>query len=788
MDISVIIKALVSPEFAASISSATKSIETMARDAGAAVDGVQKRFELASRGIESAGKALVGIGAALSIGVTAPTAALATAAVKAGANIEKLTTAFTPLLGSASAANKRMAELQQFANATPFELPEVAKASRMLEVMTKGVLATGNALRMVGDVASGVGESFDDVAMWVGRLYDGLKSGRPVGEATQRLQEMGAMSGDTRNKLEDMAKAGKSFSEIWKVATDAFGRFAGGMALQAETVAGKFSTLQDSANTALAALGKSFEGETKKILDLATMLTDKLAALAQWFGELPEPVKLAALAAVAFAAAIGPIVVAFGALLMALPGLIAGWAALIPLIAATSAAIAAAALDIAAYTVVAGLMAVSIYKIVQALQAGVEWWNAYHEAEANKKSVEDATDKRLAEIAVGRADRDNLRAHGISVGQNSETSQSKASGSYSAYMASQAANDDAAREAAAKVHEEFVKTDRASLIAKENAEYEKQKKAIGGNAEALRELNALHKEALAKIDKKYGEKEPKADKDLESQYKVDNAIMEENQRKLKETDRAETKKWFQEKKELEEKDDKELERLKKTSREDARAWFAEQKRQEAEITRKQEENIKKLEERISGFANRLVGAFSSVFAPIEQVFARMQRRNQEMSSSTTKYFQGIGLAFAKMISDMAAQVLARMAVWLILKGIGMMVGGGAFGAALGKVTGSGVGGMTDFAFKSFDVGHPSLPSNMLAMVHQGEAILPPGVSAAARAGNFGPAANFLGVRQGGGSASHQASVVLDSDILSILARNGSALVKITQNQGRLAFG
>ncbi len=78
---------------------------------------------------------------------------------------------------------------------------------------------------------------------------------------------------------------------------------------------------------------------------------------------------------------------------------------------------------------------------------------------------------------------------------------------------------------------------------------------------------------------------------------------------------------------------------------------------------------------------------------------------------------------------------------------------------------------------SFDVGTPSVPRDMLAMVHQGETIIPANFAEGIRKGEM-----TLGGAGGGGS--HGASLVLDSDIMNVIARNGSALVKVTKDQTR----
>jgi hypothetical protein len=147
---------------------------------------------------------------------------------------ENVTMAFETMLGSADAAKKRVEELTKFAGMTPFSRDEIYESSRILEVFTKGALSTGKGLKLVGDVAAGTTQPFNEVALWIGRLYDAMASGRPVGEMTSRLQEMGAISGSQRNKLEQLAKSGKNISQTWPEAEKVFGRFNGQMEIMSE--------------------------------------------------------------------------------------------------------------------------------------------------------------------------------------------------------------------------------------------------------------------------------------------------------------------------------------------------------------------------------------------------------------------------------------------------------------------------------------------------------------------------------------------------------------------------
>lgn len=215
----------------------------------------------------------------------ASAAGLMAESISKAARMETLTTAFIPLLGSVDAAKDRMADLAKFAEDTPFELPEVAAASRTLETLTQGALSTSTGLRLVGDVASGTGSRFEDVAVTVGRLYDGLQSGRPVGEASQRLQELGVISGSTRGKLEDMQAEGLKGEAVWNIAAEALGRFSGSMELQSKTWTGKLSNLTDGIGQAFVAFGTPIMDSIKPFLDKTISATASMAEKAKQFGQ-----------------------------------------------------------------------------------------------------------------------------------------------------------------------------------------------------------------------------------------------------------------------------------------------------------------------------------------------------------------------------------------------------------------------------------------------------------------------------------------------------------------------
>ena len=211
------------------------------------------------RSIDNAMKRSLGIVKRLSSAVGVLTAAwLGIRGVKASfapsIEIEQFEAELAVLLGGFDQARSRIAELQEFAAKTPFEISGIVRASRVLETLTRGALSTSESLRMVGDVAAATGEPIDLIAMHIGRLYDGLMNGRPVGESALRLQELGIISGETRNRIEALQEEGRKGPEVWDELAGSFERFSGLMDIKSRTLGGQLSNFNDNLYNLRAAL------------------------------------------------------------------------------------------------------------------------------------------------------------------------------------------------------------------------------------------------------------------------------------------------------------------------------------------------------------------------------------------------------------------------------------------------------------------------------------------------------------------------------------------------------
>lgn len=165
--------------------------------------------------------------------------------VTAGLMFEKFNAQLRGIEGSAEGGKRAMEWIKSFAAKTPYELDQVVEAFAKLK--GQGIDPTDGSLKMLGDTAGGTGKTLEQaVEMYtdaVGLDYErlkefGLRASVAGDKVTLRWQRNGkAMSKTVRNFATDVSVALKEI----------FGsKFAGGMALLAQTTAGKWSNLMDT--------------------------------------------------------------------------------------------------------------------------------------------------------------------------------------------------------------------------------------------------------------------------------------------------------------------------------------------------------------------------------------------------------------------------------------------------------------------------------------------------------------------------------------------------------------
>lgn len=175
------------------------------------------------------------------------------AGIEGNAQFETYATQFGVLLGSADAAKQRLADLADFGAKTPFELPQVVEADKILqgfglhsEDAAKKFGFSGEQIRTIaGDVASGTGADFSEMANLIGKFSAGA-----TGEAISRMQELGITNREELSKMGlEFSKSGELLSPLpqsMEVVLSLMKKKYGGMMdAQSNTFEGMMSNLQD---------------------------------------------------------------------------------------------------------------------------------------------------------------------------------------------------------------------------------------------------------------------------------------------------------------------------------------------------------------------------------------------------------------------------------------------------------------------------------------------------------------------------------------------------------------
>lgn len=231
----------------------------------------------------AASSALRGLAAlASTVGIGAILKKTIQTGLEGAGSLETARLQFQTLLGSADKANARVQELFAFAAATPFETGELIQASRVLQTFGGDALASEKSLRRIADAAAAVAAPVADVAFWMGRAVSAIQGGQPFGEAAQRLQELGLLTPQVRQEMENLQKTGASSAQVIDVLNKSFDRFAGASKNLAGTLPGVISTFKDNITLGLASAfdGKPLEQFKKGILGIGADLSGLIGNIA----------------------------------------------------------------------------------------------------------------------------------------------------------------------------------------------------------------------------------------------------------------------------------------------------------------------------------------------------------------------------------------------------------------------------------------------------------------------------------------------------------------------------
>lgn len=253
-------------------SSETKNLKTMLAQAEAQLRATTTALKAANNGMEgfanstdkASGKSLAGAiaqgtvmaGVFSKLGSAALSAAegFISSGIEYNAQIEKYTTGFTNMLGSAEAAQQVMSQIQEDAAKPPFDVESLTKANQYLISAGENAGYARDTVMALGDAVSATGGGNDEL----NRMSQNLQQIANTGKATAADIKQFAYAGiDVYGILADYT--GKSTAEVQKMtisydlltqalqaASEEGGRYYNSMDTQSQTMNGRVSTLKDN--------------------------------------------------------------------------------------------------------------------------------------------------------------------------------------------------------------------------------------------------------------------------------------------------------------------------------------------------------------------------------------------------------------------------------------------------------------------------------------------------------------------------------------------------------------
>ena len=250
----------------------TKNLKTMLAQAEAQLRATTTALKAANNGMDgfasstdkASGKSLAGAiaqGTVMAsvfskLGSAALSAAegFISSGIEYNAQIEKYTTGFTNMLGSAEAAQQVMSQIQEDAAKTPFDVASLTQANQYLISAGENASYARNTIMALGDAVSATGGGNDEL----NRMAQNLQQIANTGKATAADIKQFAYAGiDVYGILADYT--GKSTAEVQKMtisydlltqalqaASEEGGRYYNSMDTQSQTMNGRVSTLKDN--------------------------------------------------------------------------------------------------------------------------------------------------------------------------------------------------------------------------------------------------------------------------------------------------------------------------------------------------------------------------------------------------------------------------------------------------------------------------------------------------------------------------------------------------------------
>jgi len=302
---------------------ANDAFSSVAKRINAATKSMDKHVAGLDARMKAFGRRTSGVGRYLSLRLSAPILALGGYAVHAYAKMEKLQTSFSILLRSAAAGKGLIEYLNKFTMGAPFDIQEVASATKTMLSFGMSLQQVKANLSMVGDVAAATGMPMQQLARYLGRIsaigYIPAGALGTMGSyGIPAVKSFAKIIGISQKEVLKLAAAGKItfpiFLSLMGKMTGKGGAFYQMMIKQSETLTGRLSLLHNRIFSISRKLGDLIVTQLK-LKEVVSAVSNALQPLYDNFSKLVEKHPLLMKIAIAFGVigvVLPPILIAIG--------------------------------------------------------------------------------------------------------------------------------------------------------------------------------------------------------------------------------------------------------------------------------------------------------------------------------------------------------------------------------------------------------------------------------------------------------------------------------------------
>lgn len=230
--------------------SAANSLNRSANTAGSGVSGMASQFAAASA------KATVLANMLTSLGTKAVSFAkgFVEMGISYNAQIEKYTTGFTNMLGSAQAAQEAMQAIQEDAARTPFDVASLTQANQLLISAGENAAYSRKVINALGDAVSATGGGNAELSRMAANLQQIANVGKAATIDIKQFayaginiyQVLADYTGKSVQEVQNMTISYDLLSQALIAASEEGGRYYNAMDTQSQTMNGRISTLKDN--------------------------------------------------------------------------------------------------------------------------------------------------------------------------------------------------------------------------------------------------------------------------------------------------------------------------------------------------------------------------------------------------------------------------------------------------------------------------------------------------------------------------------------------------------------